>query len=129
MSACCNCHGITIDEECVGKIIKSVGTAQNICVRTDEDNKEFISFDAIVTFTDGTKANIHVPKAYPHINNITVDMTRIKQDSYSYPFMSLKTVEIDCGELTTCLTIEPIRQITKAEIEKELGYKIEIVEK
>lgn len=129
MFVCGDLNGIAIDKDCVWKTIESVDTARNICVHTDEYNKEFISFDAIVKFTDGTKANIHVPKAYPHINNITVDITRIKQDSYSYPFMSLKTVEIDCGELTTCLTIEPIKQITKAEIEKELGYKIEIVEK
>lgn len=129
MSTYYNCRGIMIDEKCLGKIIKSVGTAQNICVHTDEDNKEYISFDDIVTFTDGTKANIRVPKAYLHVNDITVDTTCIMQDSYSYPSISLKTVEFGCGKLPACFIIEPIKRITKAEIEKELGYKIEIVEK
>ncbi len=127
MLVCCNSPGIMIDEECVGKIVKSVDTAQNICVHTDEDNKEFISFDTIATFTDGTKANIHVPKVYLQINDITIT-TSITQDAYSHPSISLKTVEIGCEKLPTCLIIKPIKQMTQAEIEKELGYKIEIVE-
>ena len=128
MLACSNLHGIVIDKDCVGKTIESVDTAQNICVHKDANNKEFISFDAIATFTDGTKANIHVPQAYPSMNEIDINTMCIAQDAYSYPSMILKAVTVDCGKLYTCLTIEPIKRITKAEIEKKLGYKIEIVE-
>lgn len=129
MFVCSNSPGIVVDEECVGKIIEIFGETTNICVHTDEDGREYISFDATATFTDGTKANVHVNKAYPYINELDISVGTVLHQTTFKLSLILNSIECGCKDQPAYFTVTPIKEMTKAEIEKELGYKIEIVEK
>lgn len=129
MFVCSNCPAIVIDEECVGKIIESLSEATNICVYTDNDGKEYLSFDTIATFTDGTKGNVHIGKAYLHIKDIEIKVNTSTYVTTLKQSLMLQEVTCGCEDQVAYFTVTPIKEMTQAEIEKELRYKIEIVEK
>lgn len=94
-----------------------------------EDNVPYIDWKGATVLSNGSIANVHIPKMSLDINEINQEV-----ESYSDSFVNniIKSRQVfvkDGFEPDEDIIIEiKEREMTKEQIEKELGYKIKIKE-
>lgn len=120
-----------------GRVIEEIEPAHNIGVHRDDNGREYLSFDVIARLDNSEKVNIHVPKTYLDLECIDVEYkktdqylfkngSRLHEDIFCFNDIK-KSLKLTCKSGDILFYIEPIKQMTKSEIEEKLGYKIEIV--
>lgn len=94
-----------------------------------EDNVPYIDWKGATVLSNGSIANVHIPKMSLDINEINQEVESYS-DSFVNNIIRLKQVFVKDGfKLDEDIIIKiKEREMTKEQIEKELGYKIKIKE-
>lgn len=94
-----------------------------------EDNVPYIDWKGATVLSDGSIANVHIPKMGLDISEISQEVEDYS-DFLSNKVIKSKQVFVKDGfepDEDIIITIKE-REMTKEQIEKELGYKIKIKE-
>ena len=94
-----------------------------------EDNVPYIDWKGATVLSNGSIANVHIPKMSLDINEINQEVEDYS-DFLSNKVIKSKQVFVKDGfepDEDIIITIKE-REMTKEQIEKELGYKIKIKE-
>lgn len=115
-----NSNDLTNDARYAGHKIVTPITAIDIHVFY-EDKKPYIEYTGVCTLDNGMKVQVCIPKMDLQLNEI-----EIKKESSGIPFLSTK-VQVMASTEGHFVSLKPLeRTVTKTELEKELGYKLNI---
>ena len=94
-----------------------------------EDNVPYIDWKGATVLSDGSIANVHIPKMGLDINEINQEVEGYSDFFGNKVTRSIQVFVKDRFEPDEDIIIEiKEREMTKEQIEKELGYKIKIKE-
>ena len=87
-----------------------------------EDNKPYLEYTGIVTGVNGEEVKIHFPKISLEFQEAEINFNR---DKMTTTFSSQTLIQNPEDQMVLQVIT---RNMTKKEIEKELGYKINIID-
>lgn len=115
-----NSNGIINDERYAGHKIVTPVTPTDIKVFY-EDGKPYLYYTGVCTLDYGMKVQVCIPKMDLQLNNV-----KITRESVGAQILSSK-MQVTTGTEGHLFTLKPLeRTVTKTELEKELGYKLNI---
>lgn len=93
-----------------------------------EDKRPLLEYTGVCTLDNGMKVQVYIPKMRLQLDSIEISRIDDKFEYGGVQYLMKSQLNITAGMHDEHFTIKPLeRTVTKAELEKELGYKLNIL--